>query len=167
MVMKTIIIPIIALVLSLASCKGRNAADERVTLEDAVPQPEAVDGYQCFMDVSEFKDPAQEYTVRDTMMFEMNRKGDSISGSFLMKPQEKDKKSYVYKGVLTGNKANVIADASAEGQTVKEELFFTITDSAVAIKLGEMQQKKDGIWYYKDKNKAGQVVLNRICPNNN
>lgn len=164
--MKTIIIPFVVLVLSFVSCKERNTTGGHITLEDAVPQPEAVDGYQCFMDVSEFKDPVSAYIVRDTVMFEMNRKGDSINGSFMLKPQEKDKKSYVFKGVLTGNKANVIARASAEGQTVNEELFFTITDSAVAVKLGEMQQKKDGVWYYKDKNKAEQVVLNRICPNN-
>lgn len=146
-----------------ASCNDRaKEATGDVVIGDAVPQPEAVNGYRRFLKVTEFNDSTRNIVLRDTMAFELNRMGDSISGRLLLKPYEKDKKLSTYKGVLSGNEGRVIAVSSAEGEVYKEELFFTLTDSAVAIKFGEMVKGKNNVWYYKNKNTAHQEVLDRV-----
>lgn len=147
----------------LISCNKRGKeVPANVVIDDVVPQPETVNGFQRFLKVTEFNDTLLNRVVRDTMAFDMNRRGDSIKGSLLLKPYEKDKKLSTYEGVINGNSASVIAVSFAEGEQYKEELFFTLTDSAVAIKFGEMVKGKNDTWYYKNKNTAHQEVLERV-----
>lgn len=146
----------------LASCKDNPATvTEETTVEETAPQPVATDGKQCFLNVTENNADAT-HIIRDSIIFEMERKGDSITGILDWKPQEKDRKIATYKGTISSSTGTVIASSQAEGMNYKEEVIFTLTDSAVAIKYGEMEEGKDGIWRYKNKNSTSEQVLNKV-----
>jgi hypothetical protein len=151
--------------LLLASCKDKPAdtVTEETTVEETAPQPADITEKQCFLQVTEGKaEYANNKTLHDSIIFEMERKGDSIWGIFHWKPQEKDKKIASYKGTISGTTGTVIANSHAEGMNYNEEVIFTLTDSAVAIKYGEMAEGKDGIWHYKDKNNTSEQVLTKV-----
>lgn len=103
-----------------------------------------------------------QVTGKDSMMLNAEVKGDSIKGTFDWLPLEKDKKTSVFKGRLTGTTAHAISTAMAEGTTNKEELIFTLQDSTAAVKFGEMLQGDNGVWMYKNKNAARDQVLRRV-----
>ena len=163
--MKTKIITIFAAAAFItAGCKDKpETAVEETTVEEAAPQPEEAVGEQCFLKVTEGKAEGNN-TIRDSIIFRIQQqRGDSIWGVYEYKPQEKDKKIATYKGVLEGNTGTVVANSMQEGTKFNEEVIFTLTDSAVAIKFGEMAESKDGLWRYKDKNTAQEQVLNKTA----
>jgi uncharacterized lipoprotein YajG len=112
--------------------------------------------------------PAEEQTCylsvisKDSIVLNITKKGDSISGTFKWLPAEKDKKISQFKGVLNGNTVTAIGSASAEGTTNKEELIFTLDGGQAKVKFGEMAQGKNGIWVYKDKAATSEQVLNKV-----
>ena len=161
--MKTKIITVFAAAAFItAGCKDKpETVVEETTVEEAAPQPEEAVGEQCFLQVTEGKAEGNN-TIRDSIIFRIQQhRGDSIWGIYEYKPQEKDKKIATYKGVLEGNTGTVVANSIQEGMKFNEEVIFTLTDSAVAIKFGEMAEGKDGVWRYKDKNAAQEQVLNK------
>jgi len=159
-IMKNKIIILMA-ALALLSCK-KDVTIEETTVEQTAPELNSVPDKQCFLKVEESKADAQGNIIRDSVMFEIERKGDSISGTFNWKPQEKDQKLSTFKGVITGTEANAIAIAKGEGVTNKEELIFTVKDNTVSIKYGEMVKGNDGVYKYKDSNTATVQVLQRV-----
>lgn len=162
--MKTILFASACAAILLSGCKEKPAevVTEETTVEETAPQPTPVNGKQCFLEVTESKDK----TTRDSIVFSIDKQvGDSIWGIFHWKPQYKDKKIASYKGTLNGTTGTVIANSLAEGMNYNEEVIFTLTDSAVAIKYGEMAEGKDKIWRYKDKNNTSEQVLDKVaCP---
>ncbi|MFP9099246.1 hypothetical protein ACLI09_09345 [Flavobacterium sp. RHBU_24] len=164
--MKTGILALACTALMLAGCKDKttDSLTEEATVEETTPQPAVITGKQCFLQVTEGKaDYGGGKTIRDSIIFTIDRReGDSIWGIFHWKPQEKDKKIANYKGTLSGTTGTVIANSHAEGMVYNEEVIFTLTDSAVAIKYGEMAEGKNGIWQYKDKNKTSEQVLDKV-----
>ena len=149
--------------LMFASCKDKatDTVTEETTVEETAPQPADITEKQCFLQVTENKADLK-HVIRDSIVFEMERKGDSIWGIFHWKPQEKDKKIASYKGTISGTTGTVVANSQGEGMNYNEEVIFTLTDSAVAIKYGEMAEGKDGIWHYKDKNNTSEQVLTKV-----
>lgn len=162
--MKTKMITLFAAVAIMATgCKDKTeTVVEETTVEETAPQPETIAGEQCFLQVTENKADASPI-IRDSIIFQIQqRRGDSIWGIYEWRPQEKDKKIATYKGVINGNMGTAIANSKQEGSTFNEEVIFSITDSAVAIKFGEMAESKDGIWRYKNKNAAQEQLLTKV-----
>ena len=136
--------------LVVVSCKDKIQDKENIPMEQNVPEKLAAAGPECYLKV----------VGRDSMMFMMERNGDSVHGVFNWKPYEKDIKLHNFKGTLINGKGESIAQVSAEGMNTNEELDFTVQDNTVTVKFGEMVQGPDGIWHYKE----GATVSERVLP---
>ena len=135
--MKYLSIPLIAGLLLLISCKDRIQDKNDIPLEQNVPEKLAVAGPECYLKV----------IGRDSIMFMMEKNGDSVHGVFNWKPYEKDVKLHNFKGTLIDGNGEAIAQVSAEGMIATEELDFTVQQNTVTVKFGVMEQGPDGIWY--------------------
>jgi len=142
----------LSLLLSV-SCQKKEEKTETV-VEDTttVEKTSTVPEKQCYLKV----------ISKDSIIVEVERNGDSIYGIYHWKPFEKDKKISTYKGVLSGNTANVVAQSQQEGMNFQEEVIFTLTDTSLSVKSGEMIEGKDGIWRYNDKSAVSEEVLNKV-----
>jgi len=154
--MKTKAILLIAGLLSLASCKDESKEIQEPVLEENVVTTPVAAGPECFLNV----------TGRDSIIFQMERNGDSVTGVFNWKPYEKDIKLSNFKGTLINGKGKAIAQVSAEGINNSEELEFTLHENnTLSIKYGEMEQRPDGIWYYKSETRTSEQTLSKVdCP---
>ncbi len=153
-----------AVLLLLAGCQQKQTDDTVPaidTTENNIPSQEKaiVFRQQCFLSVTSGTDKR----LKDSIIFSIERrKGDSIWGIFNSKPAEKDRKMATFKGVLKGSEGRAVANSQAEGMMYNEELLFTLKDSTLSIKYGEMAEGKDGIWHYKDQSKLSEQVLRKV-----
>lgn len=141
------------LALAIVSCQKTKTEEITITETDTIvktdtPEPVVADK-QCFLSV----------TGKDSIVFEMERKGDSVSGIFNVLPYEKDKRISTYKGVLSGNEGNALGTYSGEGMTNVEELHFKLDGDKVIVDFGQTEQGKDGIWRYKKGEKRYEHII--------
>ncbi|RYE29280.1 MAG: hypothetical protein EOP48_32735 [Sphingobacteriales bacterium] len=134
------------------SVKEKEIVTEDTTIEKVTVPTESGEDKMCFLKV----------ISKDSIMIDVLRKGDSVSGNFNWKPLEKDKKMMTYKGTINGNTVNAIGIAMAEGMTNREELIFTIDGDNATVKFGEMKESDDGVWRYKDKKGVGTEMLQKV-----
>ncbi|WP_417355027.1 hypothetical protein [Flavobacterium sp.] len=163
--MKKTALVFISVISLFVSCKEETKEEVIVPEEKAEKNVAETPAYEkmCFLQVTESKpEYAPNKVIRDSIVFEIERKGDSVSGIFNWLPAEKDKKLSTFKGVLSGKTGNAIADYSAEGMNYKEELVFTLGEDQVSIIYGEMVQGDDGIWKYKSKEAASTQKLSKV-----
>jgi hypothetical protein len=146
---------------AMLSCK-KDITVEETTVEQAAPELNTIPEKQCFLKVQESTADAQGNVIRDSIMFEVERKGDSIYGKLDWKPQEKDRKLSTFTGLIKGTEAKAIAIAKGEGVTNKEELHFTLKGNTVSIKYGKMVKGNDDVYKYKDANATTVEVLQKI-----
>lgn len=153
---RNITILLAALAISLSACK-KNADNQTNTGNDTINGTGTIAGNdilgnekQCYLKVSEGDADSNGTTIRDSIIFSISKKGDSVKGVFDWKPYEKDTKLSTFKGVLKGNKGKALATTHAEGMVYNEELKFVLKDSAVTIYYGEMEEGNDGVWRYKN-----------------
>lgn len=142
--MKTLSITVI-LAFTIISCQKTKTEETTTTITDTIVKaesPKDADGKQCFLSV----------TGKDSLVFEMERVGDSVRGIFNVLPYEKDKRRSTYKGVLNGNKGVALGTYTGEGMTNVEELHFTLNGENVEVDFGPVEQGKDGIYRYTNKN---------------
>ena len=158
--MKNKILLVIA-ALAMLSCKKEPTIEE-TTVEQTATELQTLPEKQCFLKVTESKPDSSGKVIRDSIIFEMERKGDSVIGILNFKPEEKDRKLSTYKGIITGETANAIAVTKAEGSTNNEELVFKVKDNTVSIQYGEMAEGKNGLWQYKDKTATSFEVLQKV-----
>jgi len=85
---------------------------------------------------------------------------DKIFGEFRNYPAEKDSKIGNFEGTvgplnpeIMGRTAMVWWDSLAEGMQVKEELQIEFGDGSAVVLFGEMEDRGDGVYAYKDKTK--------------
>lgn len=96
----------------------------------------------------------------DRAWLKMNIKGNTVDGEFRNLPAEKDSKVGTFSGTVgavdprsMGRTANVWWDSLAEGMRVKEELNIEFGDGSAVALFGEMVDRGDGVYIYKDKTK--------------
>jgi len=84
--------------------------------------------------------------------------GDKVKGEFQNLPAEKDSKVGKFDGTVgpvvkekMARVANVVWDSFAEGMNNKEELIFEFGDGSATVAFGEMVNRGDGVYVYKDK----------------
>ena len=158
--MKNKIIMLIA-GLSLLSCKKKEentTVIENTTVEETAP---AAPLKQCYLQVTESKGEAGK-TVNDSIMLNIETKGDSITGTFKWLPFYKDKKTGEFKGLIKNNIANTILSAKAEGTTNLEEFIIVFDAEHASVKFGEMAEGTDGIWHYKDKSTTTDTAIPKV-----
>jgi hypothetical protein len=154
--MKSTIALLASGLLLLASCR-KEEKKETVVEETTVSRPaaQAATEKQCYLKV----------IAKDSIIVEVERTGDSIHGIYHWKPFVKDKKISTYRGTITGNTANVIAESMQEGMKYDEEVVFIMSGKTLEVKYGEMIEE-NGIWKYKDMNATSEQVLDKVdCKN--
>lgn len=84
--------------------------------------------------------------------------GEKVTGEFQNLPAETDSKVGKFEGTvgpldqkLMGRVANVWWDSRAEGMEVKEELKIQFGEGSATVGFGEMVDRGDGVYVYKDK----------------
>lgn len=145
--------------LLFGACQNKEEKTKTITEETTVEKPaEAevpVEKEMCFMQV----------VTKDTLLLTVTRDGDNISGTYKSVPFEKDKKTNIFKGSISGNTVNAVGTAMAEGTTVQEEIIFTIENDKAGIKFGEMIEGDDGVYRYKNVKSATSLYINKVaCP---
>lgn len=157
--MKSNIALLAAALLILGSCQKKEEKTETVTEEVTVDKPavtELPDSQEmCFMQI----------VSKDTLFLTVVKNGDNISGTYKSIPYEKDKKTNVFKGNLAGNTVTAVGTALGEGQTVQEEIVFTLENNKAGVKFGEMIEGDDGVYRYKNIKTATSLFINKVdCP---
>lgn len=83
-----------------------------------------------------------------------------VSGELKFLPAEKDSKVGKFEGtvsavdkVMMARKVNAIWDTFAEGMNAKEQLKFIFGEGTASIGFGEMVDRGDGVYVYKDPTK--------------
>ncbi|PIZ85979.1 hypothetical protein COX94_01370 [Candidatus Nomurabacteria bacterium CG_4_10_14_0_2_um_filter_33_9] len=96
----------------------------------------------------------------DKAWLNLDIKGEEISGEFNNYPAEKDSKVGKFEGTvgpldqkIMARTANLWWDSLAEGMNTKEELVVQFGDGNAVALFGEMIDKGDGVYVYKDKMK--------------
>ena len=95
----------------------------------------------------------------DVAWLKLNLLGEKVTGEFQNLPAEKDSKIGTFEGTvgsldqkIMGRRAIVWWNSLAEGMNVKEELAIEFGDGSATIGFGEMINRGDGVYVYKDKN---------------
>lgn len=143
-------------VLLLGSCQRKEdktviPADEQSTAE---PTKKELDNNteMCFMQV----------VSKDSLLLTIIKNGDNVSGTYRSVPFEKDKKTNVFKGTLSGNTIKAIGTALGEGMTTQEEIIITLENDQAGIKFGEMIEGDDGIYRYKNIKSATSLFIKKV-----
>jgi hypothetical protein len=100
----------------------------------------------------------------DQSILLLDLSGENVSGEFRILPGEKDSKVGKFLGLVgpvdqkkMARVANVWWDSLAEGMKVKEELVLEFGDGSAVAGFGEMVDRGDGVYLYKDKTKLTYV----------
>ncbi len=160
--MKTFAIALFA-GLCLVSCKKNEEKQTEISTEEATEQAEIAADKSCFLKVTTSTSEYDKNRIMsDSIVFEMERKGDSVFGVLNWKPYEKDKKYSSFKGTIKGNKGTAIAESMGEGMDYKEELKFTLEGDKASIQYGEMVQGDNNVWVYKEDAETSVQVLDKV-----
>lgn len=96
----------------------------------------------------------------DIAWLKLNIQGEKINGEFHNVPAEKDSKIGSFEGTVgpvdqksMARTANVWWNSKAEGIEVKEELEIKFGEGSATAGFGEMIDRGDGVYAYKDKSK--------------
>jgi hypothetical protein len=100
----------------------------------------------------------------DFLWLKLNISGDEIRGEFHSLPAEKDSKVGTFEGTvgpldqsIMARHADVWWNSVAEGMNVKEELSIIFGDGSASVATGEMIDRGDGVYIYKDKTKLTYI----------
>lgn len=94
----------------------------------------------------------------DKAWLKVNVTGDKVTGEFQNLPAESDSKVGTFEGTMgpldqksMSGEAIVWWNSRAEGMEVKEELIIKWGDGSATVGFGEMVDRGDGVYLYKDK----------------
>lgn len=100
----------------------------------------------------------------DVAWLKLNIQGDKINGEFQNVPAEKDSKIGAFEGIVglvdqksMARTANVWWNSKAEGMEVKEELEIQFGEGSATVGFGEMVDRGDGVYVYKDKKNLNYI----------
>ncbi len=143
------VILLIIVVVILLLLQGKKVKDEPIVPDDEIPSNVIS---LCFYkkDVSP-NGPVGRYTLR------MNLAGDKVDGELKFLPAEKDSKVGKFAGsvsaldqMLMGRRISAMWDTIGEGMEVTEELKIIFGEGTASIGFGEMSDRGDGVYVYKN-----------------
>ncbi|MCA9351754.1 hypothetical protein KC929_03180 [Patescibacteria group bacterium] len=152
------LIAVIAFVIVAAVVIGRYRPDDRKTsLERLLSGAEG--NHQCYL-YEGMVDPQLEAgeDARDYEFVELNVTDDSlVSGIHNILPYAKDSNRASLIGVADGSYVNVIATASAEGETWQEQRVYKVSDNTLyvgyqPVYVPRYQDENSGAYLYEDIN---------------
>jgi hypothetical protein len=154
--MKYNFIILAALMLLLGSCQKKEEKTETETNQNTKTEPSGTglseNTEMCFMQV----------VSKDTLLLTVIKKGNDVSGTYKSAPYEKDKKTNVFSGTLSGNTITAVGTALGEGSAVQDEIIITLVDNQAGIKFGEMSEGDDGVYRYKNIKSATSLFIKRV-----
>lgn len=154
--MKYTITILVSALLLLGACQKKEEKTEDVTNEKVVTETTkeelSENTEMCFMQV----------VSKDTLLLTVIKKGDDVSGTYKSAPYEKDKKTNVFKGTLSGNTITAVGTALGEGTATQEEIIITLENDQAGIKFGEMIEGDDGVYRYKNIKSATSLFIKRV-----
>ena len=99
-----------------------------------------------------------DHGLYDQALLRLNINGENVSGEFDNYPAGKDSKVGTFEGTVgplnqetTGRTASLWWNSLTRGRQVKEELNIEFGDSNASALYGEMIDRGDGVYVYKDK----------------
>ena len=147
-IVRNVILLIIVMVV-LFLLQGKRVKDEPIVINEEIPSNTIS---LCFYkkDVSP-NGPVGRYTLR------MNLSGDKVDGELKFLPSEKDSKVGKFNGsvsaldqMLMGRRISAMWDTMAEGMNTTEELKIIFGEGTASIGFGEMVDRGDGVYVYKN-----------------
>ena len=125
-----------------------NITDENITTGEEEP-----------INICYYRSTKTDNDFYNVAWLKLNILGKNISGEFQNLPAESDSKIGIFEGQvevadqksMTGT-ANVWWKSHAEGMEVKEELEIQFGDGSATVGFGEMVDRGDGVYIYKNKN---------------
>ncbi len=140
----------IVIILVIFSVIGRNQPKKVVIPTPPITQSSEYCYYRGIKTDSGFNDVAWMKIKEDN---------NEISGELRNLPAETDSKVGLFSGLIIESntpqgleKANVIWDTFAEGMNTKEELIFDYNQNYAIAYFGELNDRGDGVYVFKDKN---------------
>lgn len=125
-----------------------NQSTDEMTTENSRP----ID--MCF-----YRSDKTSQNFYDISWLKLKLNGESVTGEFQNLPAETDSKVGKFEGTVgpvnqqtMSRTANVWWNSFAEGMSVKEELIIDFGDGSATVGFGEMIDRGDGVYVYKDKN---------------
>ncbi len=98
------------------------------------------------------------YYDRYTLRMSIDNENDTVTGELNFLPAEKDSKVGLFEGTVSEVDKTMMArtvsawwGAMAEGTTNKEELSIIFGEGTASIGMGEMEDRGDGVYVYKNK----------------
>jgi len=132
--------------------------NRKTAIAPTVPLPVTADSKPielCF-----YKKEKTSRGLFDVNWLKMSLLGDKVTGEFRYLPAEKDKKVGTFEGTvgavdkaMMARVANVWWNSEAEGMQVKEQLRIVFGEGTAQAGFGEMVDKGDGTYVYKDVSK--------------
>lgn len=119
-----------------------------------------------------YGDSKTKNNLHDVSWAKLNITGDNVTGEFNYLPAEKDKKIGKFEGkvgavdkVAMARTADVMWKSMAEGMTVTEQLKIVFGEGTAQANFGEMVDRGDGVYVYKDESKLsfGQIMSDVDC----
>jgi hypothetical protein len=119
-----------------------------------------------------YRDKIAGSGYHDISWISINILGDKVNGEFQTLPAEKDKKIGTYEGtvgpvdrVAMARTANVWWSSMAEGMNNKEQLKIVFGEGTAQAAFGEMVDRGDGVYIYKDESKLkfGEPMTDTNC----
>jgi len=150
------ILPIILIVLFFAGIYffvSYNDKKETVINDDDTNNVVAVNPIQlCF-----YKSTKTNSNFNDVSWLRLNLSGEKVTGEFNYLPAEKDKKTGTFEGTVgavdkmaMARTADVWWSSMAEGMQNKEQLRIVFGEGNAQAGFGEMVDRGDGVYVYKD-----------------
>lgn len=160
---KQIIIGLLAIIiigsLSLYIIKLKDV-EEVVIKENVVDNNTVDDEINKSIEMCYYFSKKTDVGFYDVSWIKIKIEGDKVTGEFKNLPAESDSKVGTFAGTvgpldqsIMGRHANVWWDSLAEGMEVKEELLIDFGDGSASVGFGEMVDRGDGVYVYKDKTK--------------
>lgn len=138
-----------------------------VVTEPVVTTPTPKSIKLCF-----YKEAKTNRGLYDVSWLSMNLTGDKVTGEFQTLPAEKDKKVGTFEGdvgpvdkVAMARTADVWWNSMAEGMQTKEQLKIVFGEGNAQAAFGEMVDRGDGVYIYKDESKLtyGESMTDVDC----
>ena len=136
---------------------------ETIAPIDAVDDKTTVDSGKIF-NICYYRSTITDNNLYDVAWLKLNIQGEKINGEFHNVPAEKDSKIGSFEGTvglvdqkIMARTANVWWSSKAEGMEVKEELEIQFGDGSATAGFGEMIDRGDGVYVYKDKENLNYI----------
>ncbi len=146
---KTLIFIVVLVILAVGTLLFKNKTPKENTTGDSTVK-ETVSLCYYYFKIT----PRDFY---DRAWLRLNINDTTVNGEFRNYPAEKDSKIGIFNGTITardasGNRTAALWwDSLAEGMQVKEELIIDLSDTTAHVNFGEMVDRGDGVYVYKDK----------------